>query len=313
VSAVSERFDLRQRHERLRRRATYASTGVAVALIAVKLFAWGSTGSVSLLSSLLDSLLDAAASLLNLFAVRHATTPADREHRFGHGKAEPLAALGQSAFIAGSAALLLAQAIERLINPVPVSHSGIGIAVMVLSIVATIVLVRYQRHVVEHTDSLAIAADSLHYRGDVVLNGSVIVSLLLTELLGWRYVDPLFGVGIAVWIIYNAWQIASGALVHLMDREFPDEERARIRALAQAHPEVRAVHDLRTRAAGPTSFIQLHLEMDGGMTLSRAHEVSDEVERNIRAAFPAAEVIIHQDPEGVEEPRLRFPPAPPPP
>jgi ferrous-iron efflux pump FieF len=309
VSAISDRADIRQRREALRRRASYASTGVAVTLIVVKLFAWGMTGSVSLLSSLLDSLLDAAASLLSLFAIRHATTPADREHRFGHGKAEPLAALGQAAFIAGSAVFLLMQAVERLFSPSPVTHSGVGIAVMVLSIAATIALVRYQRHVVEQTDSVAIAADSLHYRGDLVLNGSVIVSLLLSDALRWPYADPLFGGGIACWIIYNAWQIAATALVQLMDRELPDTDRAHIRAIAQAHPEVKSVHDLRTRAAGPTSFIQLHVEMDGGMSLSRAHLVSDEVEAKILEAFPSAEIIIHQDPEGVEEPRVRFPPA----
>jgi ferrous-iron efflux pump FieF len=309
LSAISDRADTRRHHEALRRRASYASAGIAMTLVVVKLFAWGMTGSVSLLSSLLDSLLDSAASLLNLFAIRHAMTPADREHRFGHGKAEPLAALGQAAFIAGSAALLLAQAIERLFNPQPVTHTAFGIAVMVLSIVATVGLVRYQRHVVAETNSVAIAADSLHYRSDLVLNISVIVALLASEFLGWRYADPLFGGGIAGWIIYNAWQIAATALVQLMDRELPDEDRARIRAIVQAHPEVRSVHDLRTRAAGPTSFVQLHIEMDGAMTLAHAHRVSDEVEAKILEAFPSAEVIIHQDPEGVEEPRLRFPPA----
>ena len=175
MSASAAGAALRQRGDVLRRRATYASTGVALALIALKLFAWAATGSVSLLSSLLDSLLDAAASLVNLFAIRQATTPADREHRFGHGKAEPLAALGQAAFVAGSAVLLLMQAVERLVTPMPVTHSGIGIAVMLVAIAATVGLVAYQRHVLRETDSLAIAADALHYRGDFVLNGRVIL------------------------------------------------------------------------------------------------------------------------------------------
>lgn len=290
----------------LRRRATYASTAVAVLLIAVKVFAWLLTDSVSLLSSLLDSLLDLAASVVNLLAVRHAITPADREHRFGHGKAEPLAGLGQAAFIAGSAALLLVQAIQRLVNPVTPSHFGFGIGVMLFSIAVTIALVRYQRHVISRTGSVAISADELHYRGDVLLNGSVIVSLLISSEIGWPYADPLFGAGIAIWILYSSWQITRASLVQLMDRELPDDERARIRAIAEAHPEVRSVHDLKTRASGPTAFIQLHLEMDPTITLARAHQISDEVERKLTEVFPTAEVLIHQDPEGVEE-RRAFP------
>jgi ferrous-iron efflux pump FieF len=286
---------------RLRRRATYASTAVAVLLIVVKIAAWLMTGSVSLLSSLLDSLLDLAASLVNLFAVRHAVTPADREHRFGHGKAEPLAGLGQAAFIAGSAALLLVQALQRLFDPQPVSHVGIGIAVMLFSIAATILLVRYQRYVIGETGSVAISADQLHYRGDVMLNISVIVSLLVTKFAGWPYADPLFAAGIAIWILYSSWRIMQASLVQLMDRELPDEERARIRKIAEAHPEVKSVHDLKTRASGPTCFVQMHIELDPKMPLSRAHQVSDEVERAIVAALPTAEVIIHQDPEGIVE------------
>src|SRR5579863_1704272 len=160
--------------ERLRRRATYASVAVAALLIAAKLVAWLATGSVALLSSVIDSLLDLVASIVNLFAVRHATTPADREHRFGHGKAEPLAVLGQSAFIIGSAMLLFAEAARRLIRPEPVGNPTAGILVMLLSIAVTIGLVLYQRSVVRRTGSLAIRADELHYRGDLILNGSVI-------------------------------------------------------------------------------------------------------------------------------------------
>jgi ferrous-iron efflux pump FieF len=264
-----------------------------------------------MLSSLLDSGLDAAASILNLLAVRHAVTPADREHRFGHGKAEPLAGLGQAAFIAGSAALLLVQAAQRFVSPVIVTHAGIGIAVSLAAVVVTIGLVRFQTYVVGETGSLAVGADALHYRSDLLLNGAVVLSLVLVTELGWTYADPLFGAGIAVWILWSAWQIVRQSLTQLMDRELPDEDRTRIRALAEAHPEVKSVHDLRTRSAGPTSFIQLHLEMDGRMSLARAHEVSDAVERDILAAFPQAEVMIHQDPEGIEERRASFPrPAP---
>ena len=293
----------------LMKRATYAAVAVAALLIALKLFGWLLTGSVSVLSSLLDSLLDIAASLVNLVAVHHAVTPADREHRFGHGKAEPLAGLGQSAFIAGSAVFLFIEVLHRVLNPVTIENSRIGIGVMVFSIVVTLGLVRYQRYVVARTGSLAIGADELHYRGDIILNGSVILSLILSGVLGWSFIDPVFGVAIAVWIVYSSWQIAERSLTQLMDREMPDEERARIRAIALGHHEVSAVHDLRTRAAGPTAFVQLHIEMDGDMTLARSHTVSDEVEARILEAFPNAEVIIHQDPSGVDEVRRSFPPA----
>ena len=295
------------RADRLRRLATYASVSVAGLLIAAKFAAWLETGSVALLSSLVDSLLDAAASLVNLIAVRHAMSPADREHRFGHGKAEPLAVLGQSAFIIGSAMLLLAEAVRRLIRPVPVENPPAGIAVMVLSIAVTIALVLYQRHVVRRTGSIAITADELHYRGDLVLNVSVIVALVLGSVLALPILDPLFGAAVGIWIVYSAWRLARLSLFQLMDHELPDDEREKIREIAQSHPDVVAAHDLRTRIAGPTAFIQIHIEMDGALSLLRAHEISDEVEAKLRAAYPHAEVMIHQDPEGIEEPRSNFP------
>ena len=288
---------------RLMRRATYASTSVAVLLLLAKGAAWLITDSVSVMSSMLDSLLDIAASVVNLLAVRHALTPADREHRFGHGKAEPLAGLAQAAFVAGSAVLLSLEAIHRFSSPQAIAHGEVGIAVMILSIVVTAGLVAYQRHVVRVTGSVAITADSLHYRGDVILNGSVIVSILLSTWLGWVALDPLFGLMISGYILYSAWMIVRTSLDRLMDRELPDSERARIREIALRHPEITAVHDLRTRSAGPAVFIQIHLEMDGNMSLRRSHEISDEVERDIMAAFPSAEVIIHQDPTGINEPR----------
>jgi ferrous-iron efflux pump FieF len=301
--------DAKQAAGALMRRATYASITVACAMILVKLVAWLLTGSVSLLSSLLDSLLDAASSLVNLVAVHQALVPADREHRFGHGKAEPLASLGQAAFIAGSAVLLLIQALQHLLTAQPVSNAGLGIGVMIFAIAVTFALVAYQRHVVRRTGSLVVSADEFHYRTDLVLNGSVILSLVGTWLLGWVYLDPLFGAGIGFWIIYGAWGVAKKAMVQLMDRELPDSDRARIRAIALAHSQVKSVHDLRTRASGPDAFIQIHVEMDGNLTLSEAHRISDTVEAEILAAFPRAEVMIHQDPEGIEEPRRSFPPA----
>lgn len=283
------------------RLASIASVAVAIVLIVAKAVVWFRTDSVAILSSLIDSLMDAGASIVNLVAVRHALTPPDAEHRFGHGKAEALAGLGQAAFIAGSAGFLVFQAAERLLHPAPVQHGDLGIAVMALSIVLTFGLVAFQRHVVRRTGSLAIGADSLHYVGDLLTNLAVIVALVLASRFGVIAADPLFAIGIALYILYAAWGILRESFDHLMDRELPDETRARIRDIALAHPEVRALHDLRTRASGTSHFIQLHLEMDGDMTLMRAHRIAEEVEESIRIAFPGAEVIVHQDPAGIDE------------
>ena len=286
---------------RLMRRATTASTGVAMVLVLVKTIAWLLTGSISVLSSLLDSLMDVFASLVNFFAVRHSLQPADAEHRFGHGKAEPLAGLAQAAFICGSAVLLTIEAVGRLVTPQPVAAVEIGIGVMVFSIVVTVLLVAYQRFVVRKTGSTAVGADALHYETDILINGSVIVSLALTKWLGWEYADPLFGMAIALYLVRSAVKIARRALDLLMDREFSDADRDRIREIVLDHPKVEGMHDLRTRSSGMLPFIQLHLELDGDLALSEAHEIADEVEDRIRDAFPGAEVIIHQDPAGLIE------------
>ena len=291
---------------RLLRLATTASVATACLLIVLKLVAFLLTDSVSILSTLVDSLLDAAASIVTLIAVRPALVPPDREHRFGHGKAEPLAALGQAAFITGSAIFLVIEASQRFVSPRPLTHGDIGIGVMVFSILATLALVSFQRYVIRRTGSLAIKADSLHYVGDILINGAVIVALLMTAQFGWPYVDPVFGMAIAAYILFNAWQIATGALDMLMDRELPEQERQRIRDIALAHASVVGIHDLRTRTSGPQIFIQAHIEMDGGLSLLKAHSIADEVEDELRRAFPGAEVILHQDPYGVEEPRAVF-------
>jgi ferrous-iron efflux pump FieF len=291
---------------RLMRRATYASITTALILVGAKLFAYLATDSVSLLSTLLDSLLDAAASLVNLLAVRTALVPPDAEHRFGHGKAEPLAALGQSAFIAGSALFLLVEAGNRVVNPSPIQNSGIGLVVMAFSILTTILLVLYQRYVIRKTSSVAIRADALHYASDLLVNGAVIVSLLLWRQFGWALADPIFAAAVGLYILFTAWQIARGSLDLLMDRELPDAARERIRAIALTNPFVRDLHDLKTRSSGQARFIQFHLELDGDMALIQAHAVSDEVEAAILAEFPGAEIIIHEDPAGVPERRWHF-------
>ncbi|SEH25252.1 cation diffusion facilitator family transporter [Magnetospirillum fulvum] len=300
VASASSR-EAEQAEARLMRLATYASTATAALLIAAKLAAWIATGSVALLSTLIDSALDLAASALNLMAVRQALQPADHEHRFGHGKAEALAGLGQAAFIVGSGGLLLVEAGGRLVHPEPVNHGEWGIAVMVFSILATLALVTFQRRVVARTKSLAISADSLHYAGDVAINASVIVSLLLAMGPGWTIADPIFAIAIGLWLMYNAAQIARGALDTLMDRELPDSDRDNIRRLTLAHPEVRSMHDLRTRTSGRQGFIQLHLELPGDLPLAEAHRIADEVEAAILAEYPRFEIIIHQDPDEVVE------------
>lgn len=291
---------------RLMRMATYASVSAAAFLIAIKMAAYLITDSVSVLSSLVDSVLDSIASLINLIAVRHALTPADREHRFGHGKAESIAGLGQSAFIAGSAAFLIFESVRRFVTPQEVSHGGVGIAVMVVSIVVTFLLVRYQMRVVRQTGSTAISADSLHYKGDLLVNAAIVLSLILSTRLAMTWADPAIAILIALYILYNAWLVAREAFNALMDREFPDHDRKRILDIAMAHPQVKGAHDLRTRRSGVQPFIQLHLELDGEMTLHDAHIISDQVEADIIEAFPGAEVIIHQDPEGIAEPMPTF-------
>jgi ferrous-iron efflux pump FieF len=299
-TAAEGRLDAR-RAARLMRLATYASVATATVLIAVKLAAWWLTDSVSLLSSLIDSLLDAAASVVTLLAVRQALVPADREHRFGHGKAEPLAALLQSGLIAGSAILLALEAVPRLWAPQAVEHGTVGIAVMGVSIALTFALTRFQRHVVRRTGSSAIAADSLHYLSDLLMNAAVIAALVLAGELGWLRADPLIALAVVAYILLSAWRIARDALDMLMDRELPADERARILSVVCAHDEVLGVHDLKTRTAGQRTFIQLHLELDGGMTLYRAHAVAEAVEAALQTEYPGAEVVIHQDPYVLSE------------
>tara|TARA_B100000686_G_scaffold251037_1_gene261354 strand:- start:1001 stop:1945 length:945 start_codon:yes stop_codon:yes gene_type:complete len=290
----------------LLRFATYAAVLIATFLAVVKLYAWIETGSVAMLSSLVDSVLDALASMVNLIAVRAALAPHDREHRFGHGKAEPLAGLIQAVIISASVIFVLAEAIPRFLDPVPVIQGEIGLGVMVVSIVLTGALVALQRHATRRTGSVAISADSLHYRSDLLMNLGVIAALVIATYGGLAIFDPLFAVIVAAYVLFSVWCIIRKSYDMLMDREFPDEERARIRAIAQHHPEVLAVHDMRTRQAGIHSFVQLHIELPAGMSLRRAHVISDEVEAEIRQAYPETDVIIHQDPEGIDETRAEF-------
>jgi len=281
---------------RLMRWATYASVSTALLLILVKVVAWFITDSVSILATLLDSSLDVLASLVNLVAVRHALQPADEEHRFGHGKAEALAGMGQAMFIAGSAGFLLLQAVGRLIHPQEITSGlEVGVGVMIFSIIATLALLSFQKYVIKQTNSTAIKADALHYKTDLLVNASVIVALILT-FYGRGYFDALFGIGIAIFILYSAWEIVKESIDLLMDHELPDEEREKIRQLVINHPGTLGLHDLRTRRSGTRIFIQFHLELDSTLSLLAAHEIADHVENELVKLFVDAEVIIHEDP-----------------
>lgn len=285
-------------NNRLLKLATFASVATACILILAKLLAWLATGSVSMMASLVDSLMDAGASLVNLFAVHYSMIPPDQDHRFGHGKAEALAALGQSAFIAGSAIFLLLHAGDRLLNPQPLAELGMGMLVMLFAMFATIVLLTIQHHVVKQTGSSAIRADALHYRTDLLTNGATLLALWLASH-GFPGVDPLFAIGIAVYILYSAARIARDAVNQLMDRELPEQERETIRQLAASIPHVRGVHGLRTWQTGQRKVIQLHLELDDELSLIEAHRIALAVDKRLKEYEPQADVIIHQDPAGL--------------
>jgi ferrous-iron efflux pump FieF len=286
--------------------AGYASVGVALTLIVLKIWAWLATDSVAMLSSLADSLLDLLASVITLFAVKVAISPADREHRFGHGKSEGIAGLVQAVIITGSAGYVCLQAIERLLAPSSVESPTVGVGVMLVSLLLTVSLVAFQRFVVQRTGSLAIAADAVHYRSDILTNIAVLVAILLSSNWGLDIFDPLLGLVVVALILWSVARIVRGALHVLLDRELPDEDRLRIDEIARAHPEVLGLHDMRTRSAGATKFVQFHLELDPKLSLSEAHTICDTVEREVHQIYPDAEVLIHADPYGLPENRDPF-------
>lgn len=288
---------------RLTRRMAVGATAVAAVLIVVKTGAWWTTDSVAMLSSLVDSLLDVGMSLVTLLAVQKAAKPADREHRWGHGKAESVAALSQAAFIGGSAALVLVECARRLVDPAPIRHEWVGIGTTVFAIVLSLALVWMQSVVIRRTGSLAIAADRAHYSADLVVNAGVIGSYLVAGLADWVWLDPVIAAVIAAWMGRSAWKIGYGAIDLLMDRELPDEERGRIRRIALDHPDVKGVRDLRTRRSGTDTFVQMILVVDGGLSVNQAHRIVDDVERAVCEAFPSVEVLIHEEPDQLPEER----------
>lgn len=291
-------------HARLLRLATRASVAVASLLIVTKAIAWWLSGSVSMLAGLTDSLLDGMTSFLNLLAVHYALRPADDDHRYGHGKAESLAGMAQALFIAVSAVLIAIQAIERLKHPEPIGAPWIGIGVIVFSLVMTVALLVLQHRVVKATGSNAVRADSLHYRSDLLLNGSILVALVLASF-GWPQLDAWFGLGIAGYILWSAIQIARQSFSVLMDEELPADVSQNMLELACSVPGVLGAHDLRTRISGNIWYVQLHLELPGELTLSVAHDLSDRAAEAIERRYPQAEVLVHADPQEVVKHRAQ--------
>ena len=294
------------RKDSLTRSATYASLSVALILVSAKVWAWYSTSSVAVLSSLVDSALDVIASAITFFAVWYALSPADSEHRFGHGKSEGLAAFFQSLVIAGSALFVCYEAIQRFLDPRPLQDIGTGVFVMIGSIALTFVLLAYQRYVVKKTGSVAISADALHYKTDLLVNLSVAIALPLSVYTGLTVIDPIVGVCIAGYIMWSTWEIAAKSLQILLDEEINIEDRKRIQKIAEQHSAVLGFHDMRTRSAGSTLFIQFHLELAPDTSLFNTHTIMDEVEDAIREQYPRCEIIIHADPLGFPEKRDHF-------
>lgn len=285
-------------HARLLRLATRASVAVACTLIVAKAIAWWFSGSVSMLAGLTDSALDGVTSMLNLLAVHYALRPADDDHRYGHGKAESLAGMAQALFIGGSAVLIAFQAYQRLQTPEPLGAPWLSIGVIVFSLLLTAALLMLQHRVIKQTGSNAVRADSLHYRSDLLLNGSILIALVLAGM-GFAQLDAWFGLGIAAYIFWSAIQIARESFSVLMDEELPTDVSQHMLELACSVPGVLGAHDLRTRISGNHWFVQLHLELPGELTLSVAHGISDQAAAAIHKAYPKAEVLVHADPQEV--------------
>ena len=291
-------LDERRRVVPLAMRAALASVAVALFLLLLKGYAAWATGSVAMLGSLADTGLDLLASLVTLYGVKLAAEPADHDHRFGHGKAEALAALFQVALITLSAAGIAWRAVERFGEPVENAEAGFGILVSLVAIAVTFGLLAYQRAIVRKTGSVAILADNVHYQSDVLLNCAVIAALALEQYAGLTGADPLFGIAIALWLAWGAFKASSNAIDQLMDKEWPDSQRAAFLDIAARQPGLRGIHDFRTRRSGSHDFAQFHMEVDPRLSVAAAHDLVEGVERNLKRAFPKVEVLIHLDPEG---------------
>ena len=286
--------------------ASYASVTVALMLVALKSWGWFATGSVSLLSSLADSVLDVLASGVTFWAIRFSLSPADEQHRFGHGKSEGIAALIQALIVAGSGFYVCGEAIQRLLAPQSIDAPEIGLSVIFIATAATIFLVGFQRYVGRLTGSLAISADAVHYQSDLLVNLGVGLSLILTPWTGWDRLDPVVGLIVAMFVLRSALEIGSRSMEILLDHEIPMQDREKIKTIALDHPDVRGFHDMKTRFGGSHFIVQFHLEMDPEISLLRTHQILDDVEDGIRNRYPGCEIIIHADPLGLPERRDPF-------
>lgn len=285
-------------YDKLVKRSTTLSLFFALFLIFIKSITWWITNSNSLLFSLFDSLIDFLASALNFILIRYALKPPDNDHLFGHGKAESLATLAQSAFIVGSVIFLLLNSIKLLINPMPVNFPIIGIIISSISALLTFALVTYQRHVIKLTASNAIRADMLHYSADLLINIAVIIALGLSWF-GIGYADGILALMIGGYILFHAIKIAFIAMQDLLDKALPESDQQMIIDLALSFSDIHGVHDIKTRRSGPMTFVQLHIELDDNMPLIKAHAIADQLENLISQHFSPAEVIVHQDPLSV--------------
>lgn len=279
----------------LMRSAVLAAFTVTATLIVMKLWAYNVTNSVSIFSSLVDSILDAITALINIVVVRYSLKPPDEKHKFGHGKAEDIAGLSQAVLISLSASLIIEKAIQRIVNPVPISDSVAGIAVMCGSIILIGMLIMVQKYVVKKTKSSIIQADNLNYTADLLVNIATIVSIVISSY-GFYYADPIFAILIACYMLFGAWKIGVLSFQRLVDGELPDEENEKIISIIKASKGVKGFHDLKTRRSGLMDFIQFHLEIDGELSLNEAHEISDNVERELKRDFPNSDIVIHEDP-----------------
>jgi cation diffusion facilitator family transporter len=287
---------------KITKRIARLSVATALVLIILKTGAWIASGSVAMLSSLADSALDLAASVFTMLAVGYAATPPDREHRFGHGKAEAFAGLFQAGLVAVSALMIAVESIRKLINPIHVEHGLAAIAVMIASILLTSALVWMQTRALARTGSVATSGDRSHYAADLAANVVVIVGIGAAAFLHWAWADGVAGLLVALWLAKGAWEVGRDAGDHLMDHEMPSEDRERIVQLATEGGAIRGVHDLRTRMSGPYVHVQFHADLDPDLSLEDAHHIIVEAEDRIRAAYPAVDLIIHPDPEDRAEP-----------
>ncbi len=286
----------------LNRSAALASLSVALLLVGLKAWAAWTSGSTAMLGSLADTVLDLVASMATLVGVWVAAQPEDENHRFGHGKAEALAAMFQVVLISISALTLGARAVQQWLGGARPAGASEGIAVSVIAMAATLALLAWQRHVIRQTGSLAISTDHVHYQSDLLLNLAVIAALALDRYAGVAGADPLFGLAIALWLGWGAWRASQAAVDQLMDKEWPEAKRQRFLEVVARHPELRGLHDLRTRTSGDRDFVQFHVAVDPEMTILGAHHVMDEIEAKLLAEFPGVEILIHPDPEGHIDP-----------